>query len=766
MHKKDTFLMNELLQAIHQDHVQKIRSLIAAGADVNEIDPEKNQKPIFYAISTLNKYNVYQRSKIIDILVASGADINEIDPKAKRTPLMYTIEAAHRRNKLPQTTLLTVVTDLIAHGADVNIAITRGTYAHQTPLYTAIEAGYNEVATELLNARAALSSKNHPLLTLLVPGKHLARQYMARLTRDIRIEIAELLLHHASQQPFSPGNLSHPYIQTVLTFLRYYPTLPPEVLNAAQDVLEKELAVYRFYQAVIQQNQDFVGASLQNSAFCAILRDTSKVRDALHDTRITLAEPAPTAGQQRSTREKVPAWLTLAVAHSSLAIVEELYHHHTTFGWDINEYNETIGTPLHVAIQDDESEIASFLIAHGANVNIWTQPDKTLPPRSPLTLALLRQNVPLVQLLLQIGADVDPVTEQAPWIEGWQACVPLFCTQNSKTIQLLLDAGANPNWHWKQSGKTHKTVLEKAIFENDITTAHLLLKYGARFSGGEYDAALLQCVVERGDIPTLALLLEQEITFQGGEHDAALLRSAFGQNNNTLFQFLWDHGVRFSNSEKDCALLIEAIRQGKSQLVEFLLDKGIRPLVSNDLPKRPLPVILGILQRFGVELRRSDDLVDAIAWGNITWIQEVLDRQPALISEPVQKQKSLLYWALKYRQTEIAQMLITRGGWTNQRDQEICLYLAISQDMADIVHTFLTAKYTFNLNDYYCGDLLLHCAARNGSVRIVQSLLAAGADPSLRDALGATPLEEAEKVGQREVAHLLLAQEQARIGGD
>ncbi|MTW20892.1 ankyrin repeat domain-containing protein [Allochromatium palmeri] len=55
------------------------------------------------------------------------------------------------------------------------------------------------------------------------------------------------------------------------------------------------------------------------------------------------------------------------------------------------------------------------------------------------------------------------------------------------------------------------------------------------------------------------------------------------------------------------------------------------------------------------------------------------------------------------------------------------------------------------------GDYPLHVAARQGSVNVTRALLEAGADPSVRDAAGATPLQVALLTGKTQVAKDIIA---------
>ena len=59
-------------------------------------------------------------------------------------------------------------------------------------------------------------------------------------------------------------------------------------------------------------------------------------------------------------------------------------------------------TPLHAAIQNDQSESVKLLIARGANVYLATEGES-----SPLFLAALYAGVEIGEMLLEAGAEID-----------------------------------------------------------------------------------------------------------------------------------------------------------------------------------------------------------------------------------------------------------------------------------------------------------------------------------------------------------------------
>ena len=76
-------------------------------------------------------------------------------------------------------------------------------------------------------------------------------------------------------------------------------------------------------------------------------------------------------------------------------------------GFDINSYNDSGETPLHDAVGRDYVETASFLIAHGANINQQTNYFIKTSNKYPIHLATHRFSKEMLQLLLDNGADIN-----------------------------------------------------------------------------------------------------------------------------------------------------------------------------------------------------------------------------------------------------------------------------------------------------------------------------------------------------------------------
>jgi ankyrin repeat protein len=112
-----------IVVATERNHINALRFLVAAGADVNKVKRDTGETPMYIAAR-------WRRLRILEELIASGADVNR--GGAGLTPLY----GAALINSVEAVRIL------IEAGADVNIV-----YDGQTPIFTAVRnnnaAGHN-----------------------------------------------------------------------------------------------------------------------------------------------------------------------------------------------------------------------------------------------------------------------------------------------------------------------------------------------------------------------------------------------------------------------------------------------------------------------------------------------------------------------------------------------------------------------------------------------------------------------------------------------
>ncbi len=128
----------------------------------------------------------------------------------------------------------------------------------------------------------------------------------------------------------------------------------------------------------------------------------------------------------------------------------------------INAQNINKETPLHLAARKGRAEVVETLLAHGANVNLQDEFDRT-----PLHFAF---NTNVVNRLLHYNAVIDardknfetPLDHAVKWSE-------------TKIVTILLNKGANVN----NCSDKNWTPLHTAALEGNHAMAQLLLERGA-----------------------------------------------------------------------------------------------------------------------------------------------------------------------------------------------------------------------------------------------------------------------------------------------
>ena len=134
-------------------------------------------------------------------------------------------------------------------------------------------------------------------------------------------------------------------------------------------------------------------------------------------------------------------------------------------------------TPLHFAALYNQVAHMNLLLDHGADVDPVRRQNKSLFPEtmrpSPLALAAMRGSTAGVRLLLARGADPNGLFPKwMPDTPLMMACEPI---DNEIVLQMLQDAGADPNL----KGATGSFPLERAVEELRPEAVKSLLRFKA-----------------------------------------------------------------------------------------------------------------------------------------------------------------------------------------------------------------------------------------------------------------------------------------------
>jgi ankyrin repeat protein len=114
-------------------------------------------------------------------------------------------------------------------------------------------------------------------------------------------------------------------------------------------------------------------------------------------------------------------------------------------------------------------EVAAWLEREEIDVNTSLLPSTSRFSLTPLGVALMGRNAPVVRLLAERGASVDAALD-----EGLVPLASALVAQDAATARVLLEAGANPN---QVVEGTLPLVL--AIVKKDEALVRLLVEFGA-----------------------------------------------------------------------------------------------------------------------------------------------------------------------------------------------------------------------------------------------------------------------------------------------
>jgi ankyrin repeat protein len=406
-------------------------------------------------------------------------------------------------------------------------------------------------------------------------------------------------------------------------------------------------------------------------------------------------------------------------------------------------------TPLHWAVLKDDLETVQRLLRAGASVKSATRYGVT-----PLTLAATNGNPVMLQALLEAGA--DPNTAMP---EGETVLMTAARTGEVEAIRVLAQHGANVN---AKEGWLGETALMWAASENHAEAVTELLKLGA-----DANARSTQM-----SFPKASPAVENLITMTFPQGAWTPLMYAARQGAMEAARALMSGGadLNLQNPDGSTALML-AIINAHYDLAVALLDAGADPnpqdvvgmsalYAAIDMQTlswhqgRPEPKPSGQLRPLDVIAK----LLEKGADPNAALKKPLLQRQHT-IGDPVLGEGTTPFIrAARFGDVKTMRLLLQHGAnpHLTQKNLNTALMIAAGLGTDRATEEFSMDKGTpegaieaielcleqgldidaFNTN----GDTALH---RASSEAILRYLVAAGADTSVRNKLGKTPLDVA-----------------------
>ena len=190
-----------------------------------------------------------------------------------------------------------------------------------------------------------------------------------------------------------------------------------------------------------------------------------------------------------------------------------------------------------------------------------------------------------------------------------------------------------------------------------------------------------------------------------------------------------DSSLSSARDESGSSAVITAVYYGRTDIARLLVDAGA-----------------------------DVDVFAAAALGMIDRLNELIRDKPNLIGTRSPDGWTPLALTAFFGQAAAAERLIHAGADTEQRSanatSNMPLHAAIAGTRDDLTVLLLDAGANINAQDGG-GWTPIHLAAHGGSLSLVRTLLARGADPSIVNHDGDSPLDTALKQGHAEIAEVL-----------
>lgn len=396
-----------------------------------------------------------------------------------------------------------------------------------------------------------------------------------------------------------------------------------------------------------------------------------------------------------------------AVRHDNVDLANKLLSE----GRNVDEPDKEGATPLTAAIVRGRTQLATLLVARGADVN--RRQKKNL--ETPLTLVAASGDVEMIKLFTDRGAQIEAATEGGDTPLALAARAPIHVADEA--VALLLGKGAQvdvPN-------KLGNRPLHGAVERGNAAVVKRLLAHGAQAAAR--NAA--------GDSPlTLACGVEP------------------ARYNAEIPALLLSHGapVNPANNRAETPLTLAASK-GRAELVGLLVER------SADLK-----------QRDGA----GNTALAAAAGGGHADVVKVLLPHRAVVENEAQRGRTALMAAAGAGHIGIIELLRADGAKLEAKDDrgKTPLFYAAEGGYQDIVARLLQSGALQDATDDD-GNTPLHEPANLGRTEIVQMLLVRGTAADTSNKGGRTPLMLAAANGHAEIVKLLLdAGADARAGAD
>ncbi|KAK6543335.1 hypothetical protein TWF694_000087 [Orbilia ellipsospora] len=502
--------------------------------------------------------------------------------------------------------------------------------------------------------------------------------------------------------------------------------------EALLDEVAKEAGVEAFIKLLLKSGTSIVWHTVKRSN-TALHRAAANGR--VENAKLILKEAQrrvclPAVLEARDKLGRTPLWM--AATSGSIEVMDLLLK----YGAELFILNNLKRNAMHAAARWGQPQMILYLISAGYGINDCDQ-----NRNQPLQLAVQENKYDAAKLLIELGANVN-----ARNLDGWSSLhEAAFVGDNVEMIRLLLDNGADID------GLTAESVspLNSAIIGGNKMVLRELLDRGAdvHLRNTKGHNALYNCALH-GRPEMLRWVLDAGLTPEINITDWTIgmspLYVAVEQGRPRIVKVLIEYGVDVNQGtlEGRWTPLHEAVKKGYLEITEMLLEAGANPNAAND---------------DGITCLHSCWVTGAVT------LATLLVQHGADVNIKRKDQFTALHYASFEGRTELAEFLVKNGANLEDETREgfSPLHLAMLRNHASIVEMLIRNGADVNHRDRKSWSPL-HRAANLGNAYIVELLVShKDIDLEARNGDFTTAINDAVKNNRAEVARVL-----ARAGAD
>jgi cytohesin len=406
----------------------------------------------------------------------------------------------------------------------------------------------------------------------------------------------------------------------------------------------------------------------------------------------------------------------------------------------LNQRNSDLFTPLNLAAERGQTEVAALLLGMGADPTIGDRENS-----QPIHLAAISGSVPILDLILGKGIDIDT--------RDINLMTPLLFAASRGQAEMcrhLIKLGADV----KARDINGLGPLHMISISGNVDIMNLLVEKGAQVNAkSERGYTPLHSAVSYGRTDAVKFLVGHgaDIKAESSQGEQPL-NWAFGRNSHDAAEYLISKGADVNHKDiNGFTPMHNAAGRGNIAVAQLLLENGAD--VNASTPNGYVPLANASMAANAAEIGRFLILNGA-------------DFNP----DPCKNNKECtcgpnfrtpLHVACQSGKLELAQILVTNGAKVNlmSSDGLTPLHYAIQSGNAEIVKLLLDHGAFINIREKTTGETELHMASALGYGDIAHLLQEKGSCPKAEDFSGKTPLDDAFYYGQYQIGYEILARD-------